>query len=156
MSGTAHPIHAVMAEHNPRGTNDPCYVPWWAKGEYAKRNGTRYTTAEGSVIERGRVIKEGYGRHPEPASVSEYHRDPPSASETPRKGSETHQKAPRTLPATPPAADDLAAELVSTYKTRDGRLQLCEKYGIDPGILDAPNAGIQSMRLRNAIRRAIG
>lgn len=151
-----HPIHAVMTEHNPRGTDDPCYVPWWAKGEYARKHNTKYVTEEGSVIEGGRVVVEGHGRRPEPAPVSKYHPDPESASETPRKGSETHPKAPRTLPATPPAADDLAAELVSTYKTRDGRLRLCAKYGIDPGILDAPNAGIQSMRLRNALRRAIG
>lgn len=150
-----HPIHDVMTEHNPRGTDDPCYVPWWAKGEYAKKNGTKYVTEEGSVIESGRVVVEGHGRRPERPPVSKYLETPESASETPRKASEGYQKAPRTLPPTPAAADDLAAELVSTYRTREARVKLCAKYGIDPGILDAPNAGIQSMRLRNALRRAI-
>lgn len=150
-----HPIHDVMTEHNPRGTDDPCYVPWWAKGEYAKKNGTKYVTEEGSVIESGRVVVEGHGRRPERPPVSKYPETPESASETPRKASEGYQKTPRTLPPTPAAADDLAAELVSTYRTREARVKLCAKYGIDPGILDAPNAGIQSMRLRNALRRAI-
>jgi len=150
-----HPIHDVMTEHCPRGTDDPCYVPWWAKGEYAKKHGTKYVTEEGSVIESGRVVVEGHGRRSDRSPVSKYPETPESASETPRKASEGYQKAPRTLPPTPAAADDLAAELVSTYKTREARVKLCAKYGIDPGILDAPNAGIQSMRLRNALRRAI-
>jgi hypothetical protein len=144
-----------MTEHCPRGTDDPCYVPWWAKGEYAKKHGTKYVTEEGSVIESGRVVVEGHGRRSDRSPVSKYPETPESASETPRKASEGYQKAPRTLPPTPAAADDLAAELVSTYKTREARVKLCAKYGIDPGILDAPNAGIQSMRLRNALRRAI-
>ena len=150
-----HPIHAVMVEHNPRGTDDPCYVPWWAKGAFARANGTKYTTEEGSTIEAGRVLTEGHGRRSEPVELSKYHRTPESGSVAPRKGSATPSKPTRTLPATPPAADDHAAELVSIYKTRDARLRLCAKYGIDPGILDAPNAGIQSMRLRNALRRAM-
>jgi hypothetical protein len=58
----------------------------------------------------------------------------------------------RTLPVT---TDDQAAELVATYRDRKGREFLCRKYGLDPGILDAPNAGIQSMRLRNALRKVI-
>lgn len=148
----AHPIHAVMTEHAPRGTDDPCYVPWWAKGEYARKNGTKYKTEEGSTIEAGRVVTEGHGRRSEPAPVSKYRETTESATETPRKASETPSRAPRTLPAT---TDDQAAELVATYRDRKGREFLCKKYGIDPGILDAPNPGIQSMRLRNALRRAI-
>lgn len=148
----AHPIHAVMVEHAPRGTDDPCYVPWWAKGEYARKNGTKYKTEEGSTVDAGRVVTEGHGRRSEPAPVSKYHPAPEKATETPRKASETPSRAPRTLPAT---TDDQAAELVATYRDRKGREFLCKKYGIDPGILDAPNPGIQSMRLRNALRRVI-
>lgn len=147
-----HPIHAVMVEHHPRGTDDPCYVPWWAKGEYARKNGTKYTTEEGSAVDAGRVVTEGHGRRSEPAPVSKYRPEPEKATETPRKPEETPSRVTRTLPVT---TDDQAAELVATYRDRKGREFLCRKYGLDPGILDAPNAGIQSMRLRNALRKVI-
>lgn len=140
-----HPIHAVVTEHAPRGTDDPCYVPWWAKGAYARKNGTKYTTEEGSTVEAGRVLTEGHGRRSEPEPLSKYRPDPVSVSETPRKVRETPPKV----------QEDLAAELVATYRTREARAKLCAKYRIDPGILDAPNPGIQSMRLRNALRRVL-
>ena len=46
---------APLTEHSPRPVADPNYVPWWAKGEYARANGTKYTTESGVVIVGGKA-----------------------------------------------------------------------------------------------------
>jgi hypothetical protein len=35
------------------------------------------------------------------------------------------------------------------------RVALCNEYGIDPAILDAPNNGVATMRLLNALRKTL-
>lgn len=143
-----HEIHAVVNEHSPRPAGDLLYVPYWAKGEYARRNHTKYTTEEGSVIEAGRVVKEGHGSA---ASARELYRprvNTTSATEGPRKASATHSRAAKTL--------DLAATLVKTCRSPDEKRALAHKHGIDPGVLDhAPNPGVASMRLVNALRKVL-
>lgn len=131
-----------LTEHSPRPVGDPNYVPWWAKGEYAKKNGTKYTTESGVVIEAGWAS----GRVPmhlrrAPVPVPQPTR--PSATETPRK------------PARTPREPDRAQQLVAECAGRSERVGLCKQYGIDPAILDAPNNGVATMRLLNALRKAL-
>lgn len=130
---------APLLEHAPRPAGDPEYVPWWAKGEYARKNGTKYTTESGVVIAAGEVI----GR----ASKAERVLTPPptisSATETPRK------------PARIPREPDRAQQLVAECNGKAEKIALCKKYGLDPTILDAPNAGVATMRLLNALRKVI-
>lgn len=71
---------------------------------------------------------------------------PPSATETPRKPSAT--------PSSAAAPTDRARQLVEQCDGRAARVALCKRYKIDPAILDAPNAGVATMRLLNALRRA--
>jgi len=37
---------------------------------------------------------------------------------------------------------------------RAARVALCKRWKINPAILDAPNAGVATMRLLNALRKA--
>lgn len=71
---------------------------------------------------------------------------PLSGSETPRKAEET----PSRVVGTP----DRARRLVLECDGRAARVALCKRYKINPAILDAPNAGVATMRLLNALRRA--
>lgn len=140
---TEHPIHRVMSEHAPRGSDDPCYVPWWAKGGYARRNGTKYTTEEGSTVEAGRVVTEGHGRRSEGERLPEYR--PQAQNATEGRGKAT---------ARVPRAPDEVRQMLQDNPSRQQRVALCHKWGIDPGLLDnAPNAGVATMRLANALRR---
>ena len=71
----------------------------------------------------------------------------------PLRGSET----PREARATPPRVEapaDRARQLVQECDGRAARVALCKRFKIDPAILDAPNAGVATMRLLNALRRA--
>ena len=123
---TAHP------EHAPRPAGDPDYVPYWARGEYARKNGYSYTTESGHTLREGTVV---------------HHREP-----TPRT-----VQAVRELPPVPKAARPLDAvqSLLIIHKTREARLALCAAWGIDPAIFTgAPNPGVAAMRLANALRRA--
>ena len=135
---------APLTEHSPRPVADPDYVPWWAKGEYARANGTKYTTESGVVIVGGKAT----GRLPvaaRPAPV-------PKAQPTTTSGTETPRKAPATPPK-PARTPDLVAQLLAVHKTREARLELCAKYGVDPAIFtNAPNPGVAAMRLANALR----
>jgi hypothetical protein len=136
--------YAPLTEHSPRPSGDPEYVPWWAKGEYARKNGTKYTTESGVTIVAGVAT----GRVPthlrrDPVLVPQPTR--PSATETPRK-------APAT-PARPARSPDAVAQLLATHRTRDARLALCTLHGVDPAIFTgAPNPGVAAMRLANALR----
>lgn len=119
-------------EHAPRPSGDPDYVPYWAKGEYARKNGYSFTTESGYTVREGAVV----GRStPTP-------RPPPPVRE---------------LPPVPKAARPLDAvqSLLTVHKSREERLVLCAKYGVDPAIFTgAPNPGVAAMRLANALRRA--
>ncbi|MFM2095239.1 MAG: hypothetical protein RIS70_2363 [Planctomycetota bacterium] len=143
-----HPIHAVLTEHSPRPAGDPLYVPYWAKGDYARRLGTRYTTEEGSVIEAGRVVKEGLGKASEGRSVCISRGTQENATETPRKASETRSRQARSL--------DLASTLVKSCASPDEKCALAIRHGIDPAaVKTAPNPGVASMRLVNALRKVL-
>ena len=135
---------APLTEHSPRPVADPDYVPWWAKGEYARANGTKYATESGVVIVGGKAT----GRlpvAPRPAPV-------PKAQPATTSGTETPRKAPVTPPK-PARTPDLVAQLLAVHKTREARLELCAKYGVDPAIFtNAPNPGVAAMRLANALR----
>lgn len=134
---------AALDEHNPRPAGDPDYVPWWAKGEYAKKNGTKYTTESGVVIESGWAtgrVPMHLRRDPVPTPQPA----PASATETPRR------------PARVPREPDAAQRLVAECNGGAEKIALCKKYGLDPAILDAPNAGVATMRLLNALRKVLG
>lgn len=131
-----------LTEHCPRPPGDPDYVPWWAKGEYAHRNGTKYTTESGVVIEAG-FASGRVPKHLQREPVSQPHPTPASATETPRKASR--------VPREPDAAQRLVAECAGKVE----RAALCKRHGIDPAILDAPNAGVATMRLLNALRKVL-
>jgi hypothetical protein len=139
--------HAPLTEHAPRPAGDPDYVPYWAKGEYARRNGTSYTTESGVTIVHGLAT----GRLPvasRPAPLSKLQPAPASVRETPRKAPATPPKPART--------PDLVAQLLALHKTREARLGLCAKYGVDPAIFTgAPNPGVAAMRLANALRAKV-
>lgn len=138
---------APLTEHFPRPSGDPDYVPYWAKGEYARANGTSYTTESGVTIVGGRAT----GRLPvasRPAPVLTPQPSPASVPETLRKASATPPKPTRT--------PDLVAQLLAVHKTREARLGLCAKYGVDPAIFtNAPNPGVAAMRLANALRTKV-
>ena len=119
-------------EHAPRPAGDPDYVPYWARGEYARKNGYSFTTESGHTLREGTVV---------------HHREP-----TPRT-----VQAVRELPRVPKAARPLDAvqSLLIIHKSREARLALCAAWGIDPAIFTgAPNPGVAAMRLANALRRA--
>lgn len=134
-------------EHTPRPTGDPDYVPWWAKGEYARKGGTKYSTESGVIIEAGFAT----GRVP-----MHLRRDPVLAPPPiPVSARETPRKVPAT-PAKPFHELDPAARLLATYRTREARLSLCGQYGVDPALYtSAPNPGVAAMRLANALRRIL-
>jgi len=124
----------VHTEHTPRPSGDPDYVPYWAKGEYARKNGYSYTTESGYTLREGSVVG----------------RTAPAPRPTPTP-------APRALPPVPKAARplDTVQSLLIIHKSRESRLALCAVWGIDPAIFTgAPNPGVAAMRLANALRRA--
>ena len=134
---------APLTEHNPRPVGDPDFVPWWAMGAYARKHCTKYTTESGVTIVGGKAT----GRllvEPRPAPVLTPQPRAASGTETPRKA-----------PATP-REPDLAQQLVAQCPFPVLRVALCNEYGIDPAILlDAPNNGVATMRLLNALRKAL-
>lgn len=142
-----HPADAALTEHCPRPAGDPYYVPWWAKGEYARKNGTKYTLPDGTTIAAGQIVTRGHGRAIEPVRVYQPRATSPSATETPRV-------AP-TIPRKAPKEPDAAQLLVAECNGRSERAALCKRYGIDPAILDAPNPGVATMRLLNALRKVL-
>ena len=138
---------APLTEHNPRPVGDPDYVPWWAKGEYARKNGTKYTTESGVTIVAGVAT----GRLPVAPRVAPV----PKAQPATTSGTETPRKAPATPPK-PVRTPDLVAQLLAVHKSREARLELCAKYGVDPAIFtNAPNPGVAAMRLANALRAKV-
>ena len=102
------------------------------------------TTESGVVIVGGKAT----GRlpvAPRPVPVPKAQPRVASVSETPRK-------AP-VAPPKPARTPDLVAQLLAVHKSREARLELCAKYGVDPAIFtNAPNPGVAAMRLANALR----
>jgi hypothetical protein len=134
MSFTAH------TDHCPRPAGDPDYVPYWARGEFARKGGYSYTTESGYTLRDGELT----GRLPR----------------TPRSEPVLTPQPLRSGPkATPPKAvrtPDRVQELLAEHRTRDSRLALCATYGVDPTIFTgAPNPGVAAMRLANALRKAL-
>ena len=119
-------------EHAPRPTGDPDDVPYWAKGEFARKHGYSYTTESGYMLRNGELV----GRiTPAPRAAPPVRELPPVP------------KARRPL--------DTVQSLLAIHRTREERLALCTKYGVDPAIFTgAPNPGVAAMRLANALRRA--
>jgi len=70
---------------------------------------------------------------------------PLNPTETPRKAEKTPSRD---------AAPDRARQLVQECDGRAARVALCKRWKINPAILDAPNAGVATMRLLNALRKA--
>lgn len=144
-------VEQVLAEHCPRSGDDPLYVPWWAKGEYAARIGTKWAMPDGTQIVGGRIVVRGSGAFPSASRAEPLSKPRPqaeSARETPRRASSTPSRSKRPL--------DRVDELLQEHRTLDARTVLCVQHGIDPAILrDAPNPGVASMRLANALRKVL-
>jgi len=111
--GTAE-VQAALAAHAP--ISGPDYVPWWAKGEYARIHRHEYVTESGVSVVAGeiagkaKVVKEKIERIVKPEI------DIPDLS----------------LP------------------------ELCDKYNLPHDLYQsAPNGGVATMRVRNAIRRLL-
>jgi hypothetical protein len=134
--------YAPLTEHSPRPVGDPDYVPWWAKGEYARKNGTKYTTESGVTIVAGVAT----GRLPVAPRVAPV----PKAQPATASATETPRKAPKV-----PREPDAAQRLVAECPWKSERVGLCKQYGIDPAILDAPNNGVATMRLLSALRKVL-
>jgi len=133
-----HPIHAALAEHAPRAGDDPLYVPWWAKDPKAEFS---WSLTDGTLIRAGKVVREGTGKFTErpPAPVRA------ETVEVRIRARIDHERS---------KSGDAVLELVRANPRREQRGALCEKYGVDPAILDgAPNPGVATMRLVNALRR---
>lgn len=145
------PVEQVLAEHHPRPSDDPLYVPWWAKGEYARAKGTRWAMPDGTQIVAGRVAVVGTGAFPSASRLVPVCTPQPEPRErvaTPPVATATPRRAKRT--------PDRVDELLRVNRTLDSRVVLCHQLGIDAAILrDAPNPGVASMRLANALRRVL-
>jgi len=149
-------LQAALDEHHPRPDGDPLYVPYWAKGAFARTHGTSYTLGDGSVVRGGEIAQVGTGAS----------RSASSAAELPqyRAGVERGSEVPAVRPATPARSErpptkelDAVAKLLREHSTPEQRRALCERYGIDwTTVTSAPNPGVGSMRLANALRRALG
>ena len=140
---------AALHAHNPEPVGSPAYIPYWAKGEYARINRTKWQFPDGTSVLAGEIVKRGHGRRVEATPVYQPHPTPEKRSETPRKVSAIPRKAPRT--------PDRAQELWAECNGRSERVALLRRYNIDPRILeDAPNPGVASMRGLNALRRVLG
>jgi hypothetical protein len=132
--------HDVMNEHTPRPVGDRFEHPWWAKGEYARKNDTKWTAPDGTRIEAGKVVSLGdTSWSPDVA--------PRSVSETPAA----------TRVARPAREPDEASRRLAACRSDDEILDLFSEFGVDPSWLTnpAPNGGVRKMRMLNALRRAM-
>jgi hypothetical protein len=143
------PVQAVLDEHAPRGSLDPMYVPWWAKGEYARKNKTTYRMTDGTVITAGAIATRGSGLFTAPPALFTERSPDAVLAAKPVKPMRPEPKS-----AGAELSPDIARSLLIIHKSREARIALCEAYGIDPSIYTgAPNPGVAAMRLVNAIRR---
>jgi len=132
----------VLAEHNPRPPGDRFEHPWWVKGEYARKNETKWTAPDGTRIESGKVVSLGNASWS--PSVT-----PPSVSRAPAA-----TKVP-VVPKKARKAPDEHAIRLAACKTEDDWIALFNQYGLDPCLRTnpAPNNGVRNMRILNAMRR---
>ena len=134
-------VQAALDQHEPRPVGDPLYVPYWARGEYAAKAGTSYTMADGTKLAGGRIVVLGIASRPE--ELPKYRPQPEKVTEVPRKPTA------RVL--------DVVGQLLQEHRTPEARQALCRKHGIEWSIVaTAPNPGVGTMRLANALRRIIG
>jgi hypothetical protein len=144
-------VEQVLAEHCPRPGDDPLYIPWWSKGEYARAKGTKWAMPDGTQIVGGRIVVRGSGAFPSASKAEPLSKPQPPV----QKRSETPTRAPAT-PARSKRPLDRVDELLQEHRTLDARTVLCFQHGINPAILrDAPNPGVASMRLANALRKVL-
>jgi hypothetical protein len=136
-------VDQALTEHAPRGTMDPLYIPWWAKGEYAAKNGTKFRLADGTSIVGGRIVVRGTGDFTKAPVAAQVLIPQPRAS----RATLTPRKAPK--------APDEAQQILAAHRTPEERLALCKRYSLDPAILIGPNAGVVSMRIVNALRKLL-
>ena len=136
-------VEIALAEHAPRGTADPLYIPWWAKGEYAAKNGTKYRLADGTSIIGGKIVVRGTGDFTKAPAAGQVL--------TPQPGTRSARETPRKAPKAPDEAQRILAE----HRDPAARLALCKRYSLDPAILIGPNAGVVSMRIVNALRKLL-
>lgn len=109
-------VQAALDVPNPIA--GPDYVPWWAQGEYARKNGTSYTTESGITVKDGMIT----GRPQIAKERIERKAEPKPGVDIPDL----------TLP------------------------ELCDKYNLSHDLYKtAPNGGVASMRVRNAIRKLL-
>lgn len=134
-------VQAALDQHEPRPVGDPLYAPYWARGAYAAKAGTSYTMADGTKLVGGRIVVLGSASRPE--ELPKYRPQPEKATEVPRK------PAARVL--------DRVGQLLQEHRTPEARQALCRRHGIEWSIVTtAPNPGVGTMRLANALRRIIG
>jgi len=134
-------VQAALDQHEPRPVGDPLYAPYWARGAYAAKAGTSYTMADGTKLVGGRIVVLGSASGP--LELSKYRPQPEKAAEVPRK------PAARVL--------DVVGQLLQEHRTPEQRQKLCRKHGIDWSIVaTAPNPGVGTMRLANALRKILG
>lgn len=120
-----------LDDHFPAPASDPNYVPWWAKGEYARHNGTTYTTESGVSIANGVVVGERLEKAVETAPV-------PTPLPTPAKRPEAPRKPVVTVPQ------------LDTVRLRS----MAAGYGLRDDVWkESPNMGVAVMRLKNAARK---
>lgn len=124
-------VFPPLDDHFPAPAGDPNYVPWWAKGEYARRNATSYTTESGVSVSNGAVVGKRLEDTPDATTVPEPQPTTAKRTGTPKKAT----SAPSKLDA--------------------GRLHsLAKSFGLRDDIWkESPNMGVAVMRIRNAARR---
>ena len=149
-------VQAALDDHNPRPVGDPLYVPYWARGAYARAHSTQYTMQDGTHLVAGRIERLG----------KEASRSASSSEELPqyRAPVERPTESPRSTVAvlsrgasTPTREPDAVTVLLRQHSTKESRMALCAKHGIDWALVEsAPNPGVGAMRLANALRSRLG
>lgn len=109
-------VQKALDAHAP--ISGPDYVPWWAKGEYARVHRHEYVTQSGVSVVAGEIVG---------------------------KAKVIKEKIERKNPVPTIDIPDLSLP------------ELCDKYGLPHDLYQsAPNGGVASMRVRNAVRKLLG
>ena len=144
----------ALTEHSPRGVGDPFYIPWWAKIPQLDGDPKTFRAWDGTEIRGGKIVTQGSSFRGFVAELKPKLQTPgvENMAPSPRKvlPSASRPKGGAYIP-------DWAAEaLREAGKDLGARVALCAKYGIDYVALvaGAPNPGVASMRVVNALRRA--
>lgn len=144
----------AVDEHAPRTVGDPFYIPWWAKVPKLDGEPKTYRAWDGTEIQGGKIVTRGSSFRGfeatmrQPQKVVRNETPPPSLPEV---------LPLRSKPAVKANIPDWASEaLREAGKCPDARAKLCSLHGIDYAALvaGAPNAGVATMRIVNALRRS--